>query len=113
MKTPPLALVTSALLAFALGMTATASAQSAPPGASASTAANSAGIPSFGSLDKKHRGYLTRSDIPKDAEGMEQLRAHFRETDTDHNSRLSPTEYAAYVQSQTPTSEQKPGQSQH
>jgi len=53
--------------------------------------------PSFDSLDKEHHGYLKRSDIPKDAEALKNLRAHFPDADKDGNGRLSPAEYAAYT----------------
>jgi hypothetical protein len=55
-------------------------------------------VPSFDSLDKAHRGYLKRSDIPKDVESLKQLRAHFAEADRDGNGRLTPDEYATYMQ---------------
>ncbi|PWK87616.1 EF-hand domain-containing protein [Fulvimonas soli] len=57
-----------------------------------------AGVPSFDSLDTAHRGYLKRSDIPRDVESLQQLRAHFPEADRDGNGRLTPDEYAAYTQ---------------
>ncbi|HEY0197665.1 MAG TPA: EF-hand domain-containing protein [Rhodanobacter sp.] len=67
------------------------------------------GLPSFGDLDKAHRGYLTRGDIPKDVEGLKPLRAHFQEADSNGNGRLDANEYAAYAATQAPASKKTPG----
>lgn len=93
---------------FALAIAVPASAQNARPGSSNLSPVNSSGLPGFDSLDRQHPGYLTRNDIPKDAEGMQELRAHFRENDRDHNGRLDPTEYAVYVLNQAPAYETTP-----
>lgn len=106
MKNPSLTIACGALLA--LGMATPAIAQSAPRASFRSFPINSSGLPSFRSLDRHHRGYLTRNDIPKDAEGMQELRAHFRENDRDHNGRLNPNEYAVYVMNQAPAYEPTP-----
>jgi hypothetical protein len=53
--------------------------------------------PAFSDLDKKGKGYIQRSDIPKDNEALKQLRAHFNEADQDHNGRVDASEYNAYV----------------
>jgi hypothetical protein len=85
---------------------------SAPEQAAPATTANnsSSGLPSFSDLDKQNHGALSRSDIPKNVEGLKSLRAHFAESDTDHNGRISPSEYAAYAQSQMPASMKPVGQ---
>ncbi|QWT20850.1 EF-hand domain-containing protein [Bacillus sp. NP157] len=72
-----------------------ASGQSAPP--SASGASSSSDAPSFSDLDTKGKGYIQRSDIPKDNEALKPLRAHFNEADQDHNGRVDAAEYNAYV----------------
>lgn len=112
MKSPAFALAVGAL--FALGAATAACAQWIPPGSlnvSSQDIAN-AGLPIFGALDWNNEGQLRRSDIPKDMDALQPLRAHFRDWDKDHNGHLSSTEYTAYVQSRLPESEQKPGQSQ-
>lgn len=88
---------------FGLNIAATyAQTPPASPQPAVATADNAqSGLPSFDDLDKQHHGYLTRSDIPKDVEGLKQLRAHFMEADTDHNGQLSPAEYAAFVANQS------------
>lgn len=109
-------LVTFAVAAlFGLAAATPASAQQDAPAAQSvpAQADQAGGLPSFGDLDKQNHGYLTRSDIPKNIDGLKQLRAHFKEADADHNSRLSPTEYAIYVQSQKSPSELPPGGSGH
>ncbi|MBB3227225.1 hypothetical protein FHW69_001826 [Luteibacter sp. Sphag1AF] len=53
--------------------------------------------PAFSDLDKDNKGYLSRKDLPKDVDALKPLRAHFGEADTDHNGKLSPAEYNAYV----------------
>jgi hypothetical protein len=59
--------------------------------------AEPSGLPSFDDLDKAHHGYLNRSDLPKDVEGLKPLRAHFMDYDKNQNGRLDPDEYAAYA----------------
>jgi hypothetical protein len=90
------------------GMTTVALAQqqSAPAAAAASpvqqapaaTAAGSGnGAPSFAELDPQGKGSLQRKDIPKDAEALKTLRAHFSEADTNHDGKVDKGEYDAYV----------------
>jgi hypothetical protein len=113
MPTLPFMLVTTALLG--LTMSATVPAQQAPQSQTQQQAPaqpagdNQSALPSFGDLDKEHHGYLTRSEIPKDVEGLKSLRAHFRESDSNGNGRLEPSEYAAYVEAQAPASSKAPG----
>jgi hypothetical protein len=54
-------------------------------------------LPSFEQLDTAHHGYLTRSDVPKDVEGLKNLRMHFADADSNGNGRIEKSEYAAYV----------------
>ncbi len=88
---------TVVLFAAAFSYTGAASAQPLQASPSPAASSDSTSAPSFGELDKANRGYLTRSDIPKDVESLKSLRAHFDEADTDKNGRLSKSEYAAYV----------------
>lgn len=107
MQRPHIMLTIAALfglnVAVTYAQTPPASPQQPRPGAPAVAPADNAqpALPSFDDLDKQHRGYLTRSDIPKSVEGLKLLRAHFSEADTDHNGQLSPAEYAAYVAAQS------------
>lgn len=55
------------------------------------------GAPAFAELDKKGRGSLRRSDIPKDVDALKLLRAHFDQFDLDHSGSLNASEYANYV----------------
>lgn len=61
------------------------------PNASASAA------PAFSDLDTKGKGYIQRSDIPKDNDALKEMRAHFNEADKDHNGRIDASEYHAYI----------------
>lgn len=92
-----LKLVTAAaviLIGGAAVMTpATSHAQQSMPAA----AAGDSGLPAFEDLDKNHHGYLSRSDIPKDVDGLKPLRMHFAEADANSNGRLEKDEYQAYV----------------
>jgi hypothetical protein len=76
------------------------------PASAPTTSSASGGAPSFDELDKNHKGSLGRSDLPKDVEGIKQLRAHFGEADQDHNGRLSPAEYNTYVAAKPPGADQ-------
>ncbi len=108
---------TMLIMAAVIGLSAGTLAQASPPAPSLSQQAepasaasgNESALPSFDELDKQHHGVLSRSDIPKDIPGLKSLRSHFAESDTDHNGRLSPGEYAAYVQNQRPASEKPQG----
>jgi hypothetical protein len=53
--------------------------------------------PTFKELDKKGRGYLLRSDLPKDIEGLTKLRAHYAEADVNQDGRISRDEYDVYT----------------
>jgi hypothetical protein len=72
--------------------------QSTMPAASHDQAS---GLPSFADLDKNHKGRLKRSDIPKDVDGLKQLRAHFQEADKNGDGWITPDEYSAYVSATT------------
>jgi hypothetical protein len=66
---------------------------------------NASAIPSFEQLDTKHRGYLVRSDIPKNVEPLMALRMHFTDYDRNGNGRLDNTEYAGYVATLAPNNQ--------
>jgi hypothetical protein len=70
-----------------------------PLPAAAPDASNPAptGAPAFSDLDKKGKGYIQRSDLPKDNDALKEMRAHFNEADKDHNGRVDASEYNAYV----------------
>lgn len=51
--------------------------------------------PDFSQLDTKHQGYLTKKEVKK----VPGLKEAFKKADTDHNGKLSQSEYAAWVQS--------------
>lgn len=55
------------------------------------------GAPAFSELDKDNKGYIKRSDVPKDVDALKQLRAHFNEADQNHDGRVDKAEYDAYV----------------
>ncbi|KRE88332.1 hypothetical protein ASG87_06860 [Frateuria sp. Soil773] len=63
---------------------------------------NQVQVPGFGDLDKAHRGYLDRSDIPKDVESLRDLRMHFNDADLNHDGLLTPDEYGAYTGPKAP-----------
>jgi hypothetical protein len=92
-----------ALTAFsALTMTGLATAQpSAPaspmPAGQAAADQGDKPMPSFEDLDTKGHGYLVRGDLPKDVPGLSKLRQHLSEADTNHDGRISKSEYDAYV----------------
>jgi predicted Zn-dependent protease len=65
--------------------------------ATSAAATRATAMPSFDQLDTSHRGYLSRSDIPKDVEGLKALRMHFADADANNNGRLEKDEYQAYV----------------
>ncbi|WP_158880750.1 hypothetical protein [Rhodanobacter sp. L36] len=69
----------------------------ASPWQGQASAANDQAIPSFEDLDKTHRGFLTRADIPKDVEALKPLRMHLADSDANGNGRLEKSEYGAYV----------------
>lgn len=52
--------------------------------------------PSFSQLDTKHKDYLTK----KEASQVPSLESAFKKADTDHNGKLSQSEYTAWVESQ-------------
>jgi hypothetical protein len=52
--------------------------------------------PSFSRLDAKHRGYLTK----KEASQVPGLVQAFKKADTNHNGKLSDSEYTGWVESQ-------------
>ncbi len=73
-------------------------AQEAQPQAAPTTSATAdGGAPDFNTLDTQHRGYIVRSDIPKDVPALKQLRAHFNEADLNHDGHVSGSEYNTYV----------------
>jgi hypothetical protein len=91
-----------ALTAFsAFAMAGLAAAQSAPaspmPAGQAAADQGDKPTPTFDALDAKHRGYLQRSDLPKDIQALAKLRAHFTEADVNHDGHISRDEYDAYV----------------
>ncbi len=51
--------------------------------------------PSFSQLDTKHKDYLTKKEVSR-VHGLEQA---FKKADTDHNGKLSDSEYTAWVES--------------
>jgi hypothetical protein len=68
----------------------TAKPAAVPPSADRS---QPAGKPDFATLEKNHRGYLLRSDVPH---SMKHLRLHYDEADYNHDGRLSEAEYVGY-----------------
>lgn len=109
MKNATIALAAGVLLTLSLGMAANVDAQTAPA-ASATSSDSSPALPSFDSLDKRHRGQLSRGDIPKDVEGLRDLRAHFIQYDKDNNGHINALEYSRYQRAHVPRSELKPGE---
>jgi hypothetical protein len=107
MKNATVALAAGILLS--LGMAANVNAQTAPA-ASPATSADAAALPTFDSLDKRHHGQLNRSDIPKDVDGLRDLRAHFVQYDKDNNGHINAQEYSRYELTHKPESEKKPGE---
>jgi hypothetical protein len=97
-----------ALTAFsALTMAGLAAAQpSAPaspmPAGQAAADQGDKPMPSFEDLDTKGHGYLVRGDLPKDVPGLSKLRQHLSEADTNHDGRISKSEYDAYVAANGP-----------
>lgn len=73
------------------------SAHTSTPGASGEATGTPTGAPAFSELDKAGKGYIQRSDVPKDNEALKPLRAHFNEADQDHNGRVDASEYNAYI----------------
>jgi hypothetical protein len=69
----------------------------ASPWQGQASSADAQAIPSFEDLDKAHRGFLTRADLPKDVEALKPLRMHLADSDTNGNGRLEKDEYATYV----------------
>lgn len=88
------ALVLGCALAGSAAAQATA-AQAKRPAADSALASRTASPTKqpFDKLDKEHRDYLVRSDIPS---SMRDLRIHYTEADFDHDGRLSRAEYAHY-----------------
>jgi hypothetical protein len=64
--------------------------------------------PSFSQLDTKHKDYLTK----KEASRVPGLEHAFKKADTNHNGKLSDSEYTAWVDSQCRSMlrQQQPGQ---
>jgi hypothetical protein len=84
----------------ALTMVGTTFAQStaaSPPAGNGAAVAPSTPTPTFKELDKKGRGYLLRSDLPKDIDGLTKLRAHYTEADVNQDGRISREEYDLYT----------------
>jgi len=52
--------------------------------------------PSFSQLDTKHKDYLTKKEVSQ-VPGLEDA---FKKADTNHNGKLSDSEYTAWVESQ-------------
>lgn len=109
MKNATIALAAGALLSLSLGMAANVDAQTAPA-ASPTSSDSSSALPSFDSLDKRHHGQLSRGDIPKDVEGLRDLRNHFVQYDKDNNGHINALEYSRYERAHIPESKLKPGE---
>lgn len=60
------------------------------------------GVPTFAELDIQNRGYITRSGIPKNVEGLKDLRSHFAQADLDQSGTVNELEYGIYMVSQVP-----------
>jgi hypothetical protein len=98
MSTSKLVIAATLLLAAGAGSYVTpASCQPLQTSPSAASSDETSAIPDFSQLDKTNKGYLTRSDIPKNVEALMPLRMHFKEADTNENGRLEKGEYATYV----------------
>lgn len=57
----------------------------------------SSSAPAFSDLDKDSKGYIKRSDVPKDVDALKTLRAHFPEADLNHDGKVDKSEYETYV----------------
>ncbi|MGA9855556.1 MAG: EF-hand domain-containing protein [Gammaproteobacteria bacterium] len=64
--------------------------------------------PSFSQLDTKHKDYLTIKEVTH----VPGLKSAFKKADTDHNGKLSQSEYTAWVQSQCRSSMSQQSQGQ-
>lgn len=53
-------------------------------------------FPTFSQMDAKHQGAITK----KEAEQVPSLEQHFAQADTNHNGKLSKTEYTDWVKKQ-------------
>jgi hypothetical protein len=98
-----IALTTSSALAMAGLAAAHTSAPASPtPAGQAAADQDNKPMPTFEELDTKGHGYLLRGDLPKDVPGLTKLRSHLSEADTNHDGRISKSEYDAYVAANGP-----------